>query len=705
MKASEICKQLLQEQGLKEWGVRVSTSEDYSFLGMCSYKDKVIILNGHHLDIHDDGEIMDTMKHEVAHALTPGANHGRVWQDKARELGCNPFAVCASHDFPAHVIDAIRSGNLVECTVEEKKVEYVTRTPKYTITQLKDKCPECGKVAVEKFATEFTDQKTGDKVKLITLECFHIIKKVIPHGTPFETVVTNMHKPEVKACKHDWEKTVCKHCGEFKLYDFQIKGARFAETGLAIAKGVGIFDDCGLGKTPQSLMIPRFHSKYHPFMVVTKSAITFQWFKAIIEWCGPEFMPQIIRTGKDSLLPGLKAYIIPYDLLRRFPKEKLYKLGIKLVILDECQQIKNPDSTRTQEVRKLVSSNSDCKVIELSATPWKNRGSELFPALNLIDPIKFHSYQGFLDTWVDTYYHGDKIKQGGIRNPLKFREFTKDLIIRREYEEVMDEFPEVKRNKFYVELDRISAENVADAEDDFAQWYEDHVENPAEGERANAMQIQGEMMRMRHIIGLAKIPAMLGIVESFVDETDRKMVIFIHHKDVGEQLIKAMKDTNKTTNPDWYELAKEMQAQGIRIYAYTSAHTGKPIGIETQDAFNSAKRSILVASTLACGEGLNLQTCSDCILGERQFNPQNEDQAAPGRFRRIGQKSNSINITLPEAVGTVDEDLSAIVEPKRRFFHAVMNKGDYQEPWDDSEIVQEVANRIMARVRARKKAA
>jgi SNF2 family DNA or RNA helicase len=70
----------------------------------------------------------------------------------------------------------------------------------------------------------------------------------------------------------------------------------------------------------------------------------------------------------------------------------------------------------------------------------------------------------------------------------------------------------------------------------------------------------------------------------------------------------------------------------------------------------------MIASTLACGEGVDLQTCSDCILHERQWNPQNEDQAAPGRFRRIGQTAKVINITCPEAEGTIDEDLDVIVE-------------------------------------------
>src|SRR5436309_2771696 len=86
------------------------------------------------------------------------------------------------------------------------------------------------------------------QVKLITLECFHIIKKVLPKATPFESMVSNDWKPEIKQCKHEWNKNQCEKCGEFKLYGFQVIGAKATEIGLASQRGFGIFDDMGLGK-------------------------------------------------------------------------------------------------------------------------------------------------------------------------------------------------------------------------------------------------------------------------------------------------------------------------------------------------------------------------------------------------------------------------------------------------------------------------
>lgn len=618
----------------------------------------------------------------------------QFWVAKAIELGANP-SPCSSMDLPAHVLDAIRSGHNMEVEVTEHT--RIVKTAAYKVTRLQEKCPSCGKVAVERFAINGVDRQ-GNQVKMITLECFHIITKIIPKATPFESMVSNDWKPEIKSCFHKWNKNQCELCGEFKLFNFQVVGARFAESALAMQKGVLIADDMGLGKTVQGLAILKYCKQYTKTMVVTKSAIKFQWFKQAVRWLGPDYIAQVISTSRDYLYPNLKLYIIPYDLLRRMKREKLHALGINLVILDEVQQIKNPDSSRTQEVRKLVSANSECKVIELSGTPWKNRGSEFFPALNLIDPVKFHSYQHYLDTWVEYYYEGAKKKMGGIRNIPKFKEYTASMVIRREYNEVMDEFPDINRMKLNLQLDELNQSAYEDATSDFVAWYNEAVIG-GEEDALSGIELLAKMSKMRHITGLAKIPGTLGYVEEFVTDTDKKLVIFVYHKDVGQIMYDVLKNTDKESNSDWHDLASELVSNGIKVLKYTSDLSDVE-RFEMQELFNKSPRAIMIASTLACGEGVDLQTCADSILHERQWNPQNEDQATPGRFRRIGQTAKVINITCPEAEGTIDEELDYIVETKRRAFHAAMNKGE-SPVWNEGEIGKLLAQAIVARHKAK----
>ncbi len=684
--ASQLLRDTLNQHGLSEWKGSLSLLENNSWVGLCDYKKKTIFLNAFAVDIHPDDEIKDTVLHEVAHALV-GENHKHdsIWAAKAEEIGarstpCNMFSI------PSHVVDAICSGHVVELIEETIKV------PKYRVTRLQDECPFCHKVAKEKFSFDSVN-KQGDQIRMITLECFHVITKIIPKATPFETMISNFWKPEIKSCNHEWNKHQCAKCHEYKLMNFQVTGARFAETALVMQKGVGIFDDMGLGKTVQGLAIPRFHKQYLPFLVVTKSAITYQWFAQIHRWLGPEYFSQIFRTGKDSILPTLKSYIIPYDLLRRLPAAKVEWLrdNIKLVILDECQQIKNPDSSRTQEVRKILK-NPTTKVIELSGTPWKNRGGEFFPALNLLDPIKFYSYQNYLDNDVEWYYQGNKRKQGGIRDIPSFKKKTETLIIRREFNEVIEEFPEINRVKLQIQLDELTQSTYDESVSEFVEWYNDYVLS-GEEESINGIEILAKMARMRHITGLAKIPATLGFVEEFTEDTDRKLVIFVHHLDVAKLLYHSLTVTNKEENEDWNDLAQELVDENIPVFMYHSGLNGLQRN-ELQNKFNSSKRAYMIASTLACGEGVDLQTCSDSILHERQWNPQNEDQATPGRFRRIGQTAKVITNTVPEAEGTIDEHLDHLVESKRARFHQAMNKGQMVN-WSEGELGKELAEIIV----------
>lgn len=680
-KAAKSLRDLLDKHNLKDWTIRLNQDVESGYFGMCSHKDKCIILNAHHVDIHPEEEVEDTIRHEVAHALTPNQGHGGLWILKAEELGARPTA-CSTLTLPAHVIDGIRSGATVEMTFD------IVKVPRYNVTRLQDKCPECGKVAVEKFNIETID-KEGNTVRLITLECFHIVKRIIPKGTPFESMISNDWKPEIKNCKHQWptkeqakelelQSNQCIKCAEFKLYPFQLAGARACESGLSMQKGFGIFDDMGLGKTVQALAIIRFHPEYTPTLYIVKSAIKFQWFKNIIRWLGPAYMPQLISTSKDYIMPGLKSYVISYDLLRKFPREKLEKIGIKLVILDECQQIKNPDATRTQEVRRIVGANMNIKVLPLSGTPWKNRGSEYFPVLNMIDPMKFYSHQAFLDTWVATYWDGNKEKEGGIRNIEKFRKYTENILIRREFNEVMEEFPSINRMMLNVQLDDLAQSTYDDEASAFVAWYNEHVINGTE-ESVSGIELLGRMARMRHITGLAKIPATVAFAEEFFEETDKKLVIFVHHIDVGQMLVTELKNVCK----------------GIPIFEITGTMSDGE-KFSAAENFNKAGRAFMVASTQGGGEGIDLQTCSDSILHERQWNPQNEDQATPGRFRRIGQKSNVINITVPEAEGTIDEHVGHIVESKRAAFHKSMNKSE-MPVWSEADFAHELAEAIVAK--------
>jgi len=106
-------------------------------------------------------------------------------------------------------------------------------------------------------------------------------------------------------------------------------------------------------------------------------------------------------------------------------------------------------------------------------------------------------------------------------------------------------------------------------------------------------------------------------------------------------------------------------------------------------------RRLMIASTLAAGEGLNLQFCSDAIILERQWNPANEEQVE-GRFHRFGQL-NSVTITYMLASGTIDEYFTELVEIKRSIVAATMDKREIA--WEQQSLMKELAEMLVSRGR------
>jgi len=682
--AARILREELNKHGLQKWSVRLNQNANSHFLGMCSHKDSCIILSAHHIDIHPDPDVINTIRHEVAHALTPGHAHDSVWEAKAREIGCDNTLPCSNLSLNPEIIDAIRGGADVEVTFDEQ----VIRTPKYNITRLQDKCEKCGKVAIMKSERTMVNRDdTKPDLKFITLECGHIILKQIPKGTPFHKFQTG-GDPN---CDHKWNKNQCGLCGRFKPYDFQIQGMQFLEKAFAVGNGGAVFDEMGLGKTIQAGGFLYYHPELYPVLWVIKAGIIYQTAAFQIKWMGVEHAPYIIDSSKDWPPPGLKHYIISYDML--VPKSRTLKsgkvvtsgfdishfdrLGIKCVVLDECQQIKNVDSARTQMVRKLVKGR---KVLPLSGTPWNNRGGELFPVLNMMDPIRFHSAAGFDREWVEHYYQGPYLKEGGIKRIKQFKEYTKDMLIRRERTEVMAELPLVNRTKLYVKMNLEEEKIYDEAVDEFVKWYEEQIGN------LTGMAIIAAMQKMRHLVAVAKIPATREYVDEFIEDTDRKLVVFAHHKDVQFILYTELKEKYGSQFPV------------LKLTSEMSSHER----YECQETFNKSPRAILVASQLAAGEGLNLQTCADCVMHERQWNPGKEEQCE-GRFIRIGQQATSVNAVYAHMDGltTIDPQLDSMVERKRIQFHSAMNNTEAQR-WSEDNMAKELAETIVRAHRAKR---
>jgi hypothetical protein len=88
--ARTLARQLMDQHGLQRWTFRIDKCK--SRFGHCNWRRGRISLSGPLTELNDLNTVRDTILHEIAHALTPFANHNATWKLKAREIGANPMA-------------------------------------------------------------------------------------------------------------------------------------------------------------------------------------------------------------------------------------------------------------------------------------------------------------------------------------------------------------------------------------------------------------------------------------------------------------------------------------------------------------------------------------------------------------------------------------------------------------------------------------
>jgi SNF2 family DNA or RNA helicase len=658
--AQRICDSKLKEYNLKKWKTSFAKSENY--LARCYHDQRRIVFSQQFLAGADEKAFNDILAHELAHAIVgPGHGHNSIWVAKARELGLENPKPCA--DIKLDLGRSMQS--IMDAQIVEK--------PKRNYHRIDKLCPICGKKAIT-VRTTFLNS-----IEWSMLECGHISKKeqIKSEGFDFK----------------DWTSSSGK-----KLFPYQIEGIEFLERAGGRAL---IADEPGLGKTVQAFGFLLAHKEQTcPCIWTCKTTLRLQTLKEALDWLGPEFMAQIIYSPRHMIMPGLKLYIISMDLLRNMPTDKLESIGAKTIIADEIQHFKDPDATRTAELRKLVSMPTVEHFIPLSGTPWKNRGQEYYPVLNMLDSEKFPSYAKFKNDWVDYYVDKDtgKVRQGGIRDIPRFREYTKHLIIRRLRDDVLPNLPKINRNLRFIDLEGVYEKQYDKEEGQVAQIIKAAI---IDGKPPQF--IASQLMRLKHITGLAKVKSCIEDVQQFLEQTEdwEKVCIFIHHIDVGDNLQRG-DGLSYSGLDDW--LKDNGYNPSLRLFGGRGAVERNDIIQKFKD---DVRNRVLIASTLASGEGLNIQFCRNPFILERQWNPANEEQAEfrfsrpltegdlPSYLRHLAKMTQPLVAPYFIAEGTVDSMLTKIIERKRHEFRRTMNEKDMNLKWEENDIIRELAEMIL----------
>lgn len=145
-----IAGELFKQHGLDVRGWLLEFRNYGHRLGSCCSSKKIIALNDFYADHNTESNVLNTLHHEVAHALVgPSHGHGPIWKAMARKLGCIPKA-CGKMGV------IIRPGKYQATCPSCGRPFHKYRRPKYVLGYY---CPACGK---EKGQLVFTVQAVSE---------------------------------------------------------------------------------------------------------------------------------------------------------------------------------------------------------------------------------------------------------------------------------------------------------------------------------------------------------------------------------------------------------------------------------------------------------------------------------------------------------------------------------------------------------------
>jgi SNF2 family DNA or RNA helicase len=479
-------------------------------------------------------------------------------------------------------------------------------------------------------------------------------------------VKTFTPKPTLPPVKHNLKKVKPGDQFRGKLLNFQKEGLDFL---LKSSGNALLADEMGLGKTVQTLSYVSTEKQTFPVLVVAPLVTLNNWEREISKFVkkksrngrvieNESATSTIIRTGKSQELPVTDFYIINYELLFKRMKD-LSKLNIKTIVCDEVHNLRSKTTQKYKAVKKLAALPSVSYRIGLSGTPIYNRGSEIWPIVDILKPGLLGSFKEFCEYFCYVNEKGKAIvlenKRASLRNELQ-----KHVMLRRKKSDVLKELKDKVRYKevidsdteyYFEELEKIwkkLEEEQKDAESAF--------DKSASYQRA----IQSE----RQIAGIAKLPHVINFVKNIM-EIEESVVVFCHHKVIHKLLHESLSEFSP-----------------VSIIGGQSDNMRQ----DQIDKFQKGESKLMIAGLRAGNVGINLTRAKYVIFAELDWSPAIHRQAED-RLHRIGQK-NTVFAYYLIGNGTLDDHVANILVDKSYEIDTIMDEtADTYENKDKAELI------------------
>lgn len=426
------------------------------------------------------------------------------------------------------------------------------------------------------------------------------------------------------------------------LRDYQIEGFEFFNTLANYNFGGILADEMGLGKTVQTLAFLLF-KKGKRSIVITPTSLIFNW-KNEFEKFTPDIKLGIAYGNKitrEKILENINEYDVILTSYGTYKNDidKYDNLKFDFCIIDEAQNIKNPDSIITNAIKKI---NAEVK-FALTGTPVENNLMELWSIFDFVMPGYLYSKHKF-----------EKIFANSDKNSSQLKNLIKPFMLRRTKKEVMDELPDKIEQKFYVELEkehkRAYKSFVNLIKRRILENNEDNITVFSYLTKLRQLSIAPEIIVKNYKGKNSKLEILMNIIKS---NKTRKILVFSQFTKVLNLIGNRLNEENIS-------------------YSYIDGKIDAKKRLELVEEFNNTdKNKVFLISLKAGGTGLNLTSASMIIHFDPWWNPAVEDQASD-RAHRIGQK-NVVDVIKLISKDTVEEKVIEMQEIKKDIIDDIIN--------------------------------
>jgi len=444
------------------------------------------------------------------------------------------------------------------------------------------------------------------------------------------------------------------------LRDYQHQGLNWMQFLREYKFGGILADDMGLGKTVQTLANLLLEKELgrmdKPCLIIAPTSLMSNWRRESEKFSSA--LTSLVIHGSDrhhkfDQIPNFDLILTTYPLLAR-DRDSLLVYDFYYLVLDEAQNIKNPNTQAAKIVREIKADYRLC----LTGTPMENHLGELWAQLDFLMP-------GLLGnaTFFKRQFRSPIEKHNDDKRRKQLVKRVSPFMLRRKKSEVIEELPDKIEIIRSIVLDKKQAALYESIRLSMEKRVRDAIAK--KGLAGNHILVLDALLKLRQTCcdpGLLSLPQAEKVDESAKLETLIEMLSELLEE--GRRILIFSQFTSM--------LAIIEEKMKLNNFSYTKLTGQTKNRDDAIDKFKRGEVDVFLISLKAGGVGLNLTEADTVIHYDPWWNPAAENQATD-RAHRIGQ-DKVVFVYKLITENTVEEKILALQAKKQALMDGIYNQ-------------------------------